>query len=229
MSNELISNVKAVIFDVGNTLTTPDWERIIQDPSSLPGSAADHSELQRMLTAILRQADGNPEFLKSMSDNTVGTNWHFRRLFAELGMDKQQQERLAADLDRLHMEKHLWTRLNDNAVEVLSELKRRGYKLGAISNSEDGRVKDALAATDLLPLLDVCLDSFVVGFTKPDPQIFRLALEKLKVSASEAAFIGDSYTQDFVGAGNAGLQPIFYDPSGSRPDVPSIRSLSELL
>ena len=182
-----------------------------------------------MLTAILRRADGNPEFLKSLSDNAVGTNWHFRRLFAEIGMDEPQQERLAADLDRLHREKHLWTRLNDNAVEVLTELKRRGYKLGAISNSEDGRVADALAATNLLPLLDVCLDSFVVGFTKPDPRIFEMALDKLHISAAEAAFVGDSYTQDFVGAGNAGLRPIFYDPWGSRPEIPSIRSLSELL
>ena len=229
MSNELIINLKAVIFDVGNTLTTPDWERIIQDTSGLPGSPADHSELQRMLTAILRRADGNTDFLKSLSDNAVRTNWHFRRLFAELGMDEQQQESLAEELDRLHEEKHLWTRLNDNAVEVLFELKRRGYKLGAISNSEDGRVADALAATGLLPLLDVCLDSFVVGFTKPDPRIFKTALDKLQISADHAAFVGDSYTQDYIGAGNAGLKPILYDPSGSRPEVLTIRSLSELL
>lgn len=229
MSNELISNLKAVIFDVGNTLTTPDWERIIRDHDSLPGFAADHSDLQRMLTAILRRADGDPDFLKRLSDNAVGTNWHFRRLFAELGMDGQQQESLAKKLDRLHEEKHLWTRLNDNAVEVLIALKRRGFKLGAISNSEDGRVADALAATDLLPLLDVCLDSYVVGFTKPDTRIFRIALEKLQVSAAEAAFVGDSYRQDFVGAGNAGLRPILYDPAGTRPEVRTIRSLSELL
>jgi len=231
MTNSILSGARAVIFDVGNTLTTPDWERISQAVTEVCDRRFEDADLQRRITAILLAADSDPDFLNRLSANSIRTNWHFRLLFTDLGLVEQQVDQLAEALDRLHAERHLWARANLDAREVLEQLKGRGFRLGAISNSEDGRVEDLLRDTGLLPLMDVHLDSFLVGYTKPDPRIFQLATEKLGVSPTESAFVGDTYTQDIVGAQSAGLRAILYDPLALRSDeaAPIIRSLKELL
>jgi putative hydrolase of the HAD superfamily len=43
------------------------------------------------------------------------------------------------------------------------------------------------------------------GFRKPDPRLFHIALAALDVSASEAAYVGNDYETDFLGAKAAGL------------------------
>jgi FMN phosphatase YigB (HAD superfamily) len=60
----------------------------------------------------------------------------------EQGLDESQLAQLSDALDELHRERHLWTAINEEAVHVLDELKRRGLRLAVISNSEDGRVAE---------------------------------------------------------------------------------------
>jgi len=53
-----------------------------------------------------------------------------------------------------------------------------------------------------------------VGISKPNPGIFRYALEKLGLSAGEVLMIGDSPTSDILGANNAGIDACWYNPKG---------------
>ena len=78
---------------------------------------------------------------------------------------------------------------------------------------------------------DFFIDSFIVGVEKPDPLIFRLAIELAGVDANEAAYVGDLYPVDVVGARSAGLLPILYDPFDLNrgADCFRIRSIEELL
>ena len=46
---------------------------------------------------------------------------------------------------------------------------------------------------------------------KPDPKIFRMALDRLGVPASEAVFVGDNLQTDIKGALNCGMIPIHID------------------
>ena len=48
------------------------------------------------------------------------------------------------------------------------------------------------------------IDSALVGVEKPDPAIFRAALEALGVAPEEALYVGDLYEVDVVGARAAG-------------------------
>jgi putative hydrolase of the HAD superfamily len=72
----------------------------------------------------------------------------------------------------------------------------------------------------------------VVGVAKPDPGIFRIALDALDVPADGAVLhVGDSLRYDVAGALAAGLQPVHMDPYGlcAAPDGhPHVRSLAEL-
>ena len=80
--------------------------------------------------------------------------------------------------------------------------------------------------------MGVILDSAVVGVAKPDPAIFRIALDALGVPADRSVLhVGDSLRYDVAGALAAGLQPVHMDPYGFCPAPdghPHVRSLAEL-
>ena len=54
-------------------------------------------------------------------------------------------------------------------------------------------------------LLEVIIDSTVLGIAKPDARIFETALSELGVVPSQAIYVGDSYSADMVGGKNAGM------------------------
>jgi len=69
-----------------------------------------------------------------------------------------------------------------------------------------------------------------VGYTKPHPEIFRIALREVGVEASEAVHVGDLYEADVMGARNAGMKGILVDRDGTQrsSDCPRVRSLPEI-
>ena len=81
---------------------------------------------------------------------------------------------------------------------------RDEYRLGVISNNF-GNTQGWCDAYDLSPLLDVVMDSTVVGVSKPEAGIFHAALSKLGVSPEEAIYVGDTYSDDVVGAKGVGM------------------------
>ena len=80
--------------------------------------------------------------------------------------------------------------------------------------------------------MGVILDSAVVGVAKPDPAIFRIALDALGVPADRWSCTSETAcATTWPGADAAGLQPVHMDPYGFCPAPdghPHIRSLAEL-
>ena len=69
------------------------------------------------------------------------------------------------------------------------------------------------------------------GANKPQPEIFRFALQKAGVKPAEAIYIGDQYQVDVVGARGAGMKAILLDRAGNHEnitDCPRIQSLTEV-
>ena len=81
---------------------------------------------------------------------------------------------------------------------------RADYRLGVISNNF-GNTKGWCDDYDLSPLLEVIVDSAIIGIKKPDSGIFRAALSQLDISANEAIYVGDTYLDDMVGAKSVGM------------------------
>jgi putative hydrolase of the HAD superfamily len=121
--------------------------------------------------------------------------------------------------------------LFDDVAAALDDLKRRGLKLGLISNIE----RDMTATLEKLGLsamMNTIVTSQDTGFTKPQPEIFRYALNKANVSADEAVYIGDQYQVDVIGANGAGMQGILIDRDNyyeENLDCPKIKSLKDLV
>ena len=81
---------------------------------------------------------------------------------------------------------------------------RNQYQLGVISNNF-GNTQGWCDEYNLSPLLDVVIDSTVVGVSKPEAGIFHAALSRLGVPPEEAIYTGDTYSDDVIGAKGVGM------------------------
>jgi len=105
--------------------------------------------------------------------------------------------------------RELW-RVYDDVAPTLTELKRLGLKLGVISNF-DSRLYDLLRACRLDHFFDSVHISTRVGAAKPDPAIFRAAVNHYAVEARRAWHVGDSLREDVEGAIAAGIDAALLD------------------
>ncbi len=95
----------------------------------------------------------------------------------------------------------------DDALETLKDLKTMGYRIGLITNCTS-EAPDLWAETPFDLLIDIPIFSSSVGFMKPDPRIYHLACEKLKVSPHDCLFIGDGSNQELTGATQVGMEAV---------------------
>ena len=92
--------------------------------------------------------------------------------------------------------------------EVLDALKGR-YKLGVITNGYSLVQRDKINTVGIEHYFDDIIVSGEEKFQKPDPRIFYLSCERLGVKPEEAVFVGDYYPNDIAGALSANIRPIW--------------------
>jgi putative hydrolase of the HAD superfamily len=117
-----------------------------------------------------------------------------------------------------------------DAAPALAALRERGVRLVVVSNW-DVSLHERLAETGLAPLVDGAVASAEIGAAKPDPAIFRHALELAGgVVPGQALHVGDTLDADFEGARAAGLDAVLLarDGAPAPAGVPTIASLAEL-
>ena len=129
----------------------------------------------------------------------------------------------------LEVEKTVPLELYQDVVPTLNRLRDDGYTLGLISNAppETVNVIDSLGLPRYLPVIIV---SGVVGYSKPNPEIFKIALSAAGVEPEESIHVGDIFEADVLGARNAGIQGVLIDREGTqaRIDCPKIAELAEV-
>ncbi|KAL1777471.1 haloacid dehalogenase-like hydrolase domain-containing protein 3 [Sigmodon hispidus] len=124
----------------------------------------------------------------------------------------------------------------EGAETTLKGCRKRGLRLAVISNF-DRRLEDILTGLGLRDHFDFVLTSEAVGCPKPDPRIFREALQLASVEAAVAAHVGDSYLCDYQGARAVGMhsflvvgsEPLDSSVTDSVPKEHILPSLSHLL
>ena len=106
--------------------------------------------------------------------------------------------------------------LEPDAEAALALARRAGLATAVISNS-NGTIAEILDTLGLGRHLDFVIDSSKVGVEKPDPRIFHIALERAQLRPEHAAYIGDLYSIDVLGARAAGLDAVLMDPGRCWP------------
>lgn len=116
-------------------------------------------------------------------------------------------------------------------TKVLDLLKKNEIRIGIISNM-DPRLNEILVDAGLRHYFEFVLPSYETKFFKPQPDIFKLAIEKCTkevVLPSECCHIGDSYNEDYLGALNSGWNAILVNNnSHSLQPMEWFRSFEEL-
>jgi putative hydrolase of the HAD superfamily len=119
----------------------------------------------------------------------------------------------------------------DGAVETISELRRRGFRIGLITVCTDD-VPALWSETPFHGLFDAEVFSCSVGLRKPDPRIYLLCCEQLGVDPGDAVFVGDGANDELAGADRVGMTSVLLEGSPEEPedwDGRRIRALPELL
>jgi len=107
-------------------------------------------------------------------------------------------------------------------IDTLAELRRRGIRTGLITVCSEDAV-DVWEETPFAGLFDAEVFSCSCGLRKPDPRIYRLALDQLGVAPSEALFVGDGANDELAGAERAGMRAILVHRPGEEPAWPEVR------
>jgi putative hydrolase of the HAD superfamily len=119
-----------------------------------------------------------------------------------------------------------------DARPTLQALRAAGFRLGLITNGSVRMQSRKLECLALPPMFDTVLISDAEGIHKPDPEIFRRALQRLGVEAAHACYVGNHPAVDVAGAKSAGLRAVwrrdpFFAPPVSADSV--IDGVGELL
>jgi putative hydrolase of the HAD superfamily len=219
--------VKALLFDFGGTLAFLDFETLATEFSRLDRKL-DPLKLEHAEYAGRAAIDHHLISEKSRDPNAAYEDF-FRAWMEAAGIPEKEFAHTAARFREMHAEACMWRIVRDGTHEALDRLKSAGFKLGIVSNA-DGRVASDAKRLGLAQFFDVIIDSQVVGVEKPNPKIFQLALDALKVPAEEALYAGDIYAIDMLGARAAGIEGKLIDQHGMYHWIehPKIRHVGEL-
>ena len=214
--------LKAIFFDVGNTLLFPDWSVILAPL------------YRRSIVPTIEQWHAIERTTKKEFDNLLEKHGHadhsYWYLFYSHLLDKLQikDDAIRDSLVGATRISANWSGLRPGTRDSLQRLGLR-YRLGVISNA-DGQINALLAHNGIADCFDAITDSALVGYEKPHPAIFEAALRSLDVVAGESLYVGDVHSVDYLGATGSGMQAILFDVAGAYRDdgLPRVASLEEL-
>ena len=86
-------------------------------------------------------------------------------------------------------------------------------KTAIVTNGMTEVQKAKIAKTELDKIFSVVVVSEEAGVSKPDSQIFDIALQKLGIEPGETLFVGDHLENDIHGSQEAGMNGIWYNPN----------------
>jgi putative hydrolase of the HAD superfamily len=190
--------VSAVIFDWGGTLTP--WHTIDQDELWRAVCAPHCDEAQVTDTvAVLRSAEGYFWEISEREQRSATLD----QVFARAGVEPSE-----AFLDGYFRAWEPHTLTDPDAAEVMRDLRRRGIKIGVLSNTMWPRARHERIFTrdGLLDLIDGAVYSSEIPWTKPHPEAFRAAMAAVGVTRpQDAVYVGDRPFDDVHGAHEAGM------------------------
>ena len=223
-----------VLFDAGETLLHPDpsWEWHFGDECRSAGLDVDAGRLAGFLrkeiahfATRLRETSGGTFSLDRDQSVRFWTQL-YHDAFGELGVAYPQD--LPGRLYRRFSEFETYGLFPD-VGPAFDAIEERGYRIGLISNFEDW-LEDLLVHLEVRHRLEVCVVSGRAGVEKPDPEIFRIALDLAGVAPGDALYVGDSLEADVEGAGSVGMSAVLLDRHDAHPAFPgpSIQALTAL-
>jgi HAD superfamily hydrolase (TIGR01549 family) len=205
------AGIKAIFFDLGETLVTQNIENNLVTMKALekiskilPG----HKSPSELFTIYKQGYKVNEAFRTKQHVEIPIQAWMVQLLRRALG--HEPEDSLVEEAIKIIVSARA-----ENAVvfpdskPLLEELSKRRITLGIISNvSSHGVAVEILRKVGLLEYFDTVVTSAFVGIRKPDPGIFLYALMQFKLQPREAVIVGDSERHDVWGGSITGMKTV---------------------
>jgi putative hydrolase of the HAD superfamily len=221
----------AVFFDAGETLVYPhpSFAELFTEVLREEGVVVEPAVVQEVVSAYSQKftqtVQSGEAHLWSTSPERSRTFWDgvYRGFLEEVGVADHHDllvDRLYTTFTNLAS-----YRLHPDVIPTVDRLRDAGISLGVISNFEEwlDRLLETLGVTDYFPVRVI---SGVEGVEKPDPEIFRIALDRAGVTAEESVYVGDHPFFDIEAAEEVGMVAVLIDRRGRYPDAEGIRITS---
>jgi len=227
-----ISGIKAISFDGDGTLW--DFEKVmrhslghaLKELEQADPTAASLLSIEKMIATRNRVV----EELKGKVTNLEAIRLEaFKQTLKDIG---RPNDALASHLNEVYL-KHRFEdiELYDDVLPTLQTLKGK-YALGLLSNGNTYPDRCGLEG-----MFDFVVFSQDYGIEKPDPELFRIAIEKAGCSRQQVLHVGDSLPHDVIGATNAGIKCVWLNRAGIAGtygvqvayEIPSLSGLLEIL
>ncbi len=226
--------VRAVLFDLDETLL-PDYGGFLAAVDDCAAAAGAPAGMGRSLHERVRPRWGQAPTaavagMRDMSSwealwapfpaGTEGWAEAFRaaawrEALADHGIDDPAlAARLAA---AYHEHRRARCRPFPDTVAALERLRAAGVALAVVTNGTERHQRAKLDAAGLTGMFEVVVTSGAAGASKPDPRIFRIALEAVGCDPAGAAMVGDHPLRDVAGAQRSGLRGVWCDREGGDP------------
>ncbi len=198
---------KLVIFDLDNTLCDHRGSLRVRLDHAFQESFPDAAYRTTVVAASIEIAHD-------------GTD-HFGELFVNQNVDAP--EAVSRAIERYESDRYRGLELFEDTLHGI-ERTREHFEIAMITNGPTDIQQPKLDLLGIEELFSFVLISESTGYWKPDPRIFELALERARVPAHQAVYIGDSPDHDMRGAQSAGLTAIWMNrwdeawPGGEEPD-----------
>jgi len=205
--------IQAVFFDMGGTIETLETSRELRlaampelrrkfEAAALPLPKRDEDLFEQITRGLDRY---HAESVRTMHEAPPFTVWR-DYVFPEFSGDTALLEERAEDLMMLTESLFYRRTLRPEVPGVLDALRRRGLKVGMISNiNSRGLVPDNLRRYGIRDFFEPVVLSSEYRRRKPDPAIFHYAARLAGVPAGACAYVGDRIIRDIAGARAAGF------------------------
>jgi putative hydrolase of the HAD superfamily len=208
-------SIRAVTFDAAGTLIEVRWNpgAFALDCARNVGLRLDEAPARERYERLLqtrwieytRANETKDHELCRLWWRTLTLNW-----LESLG-EAQHIEAVMAEADRLlYGPEQTQFRLFEDALPAVRKARKQGLKTAVVSNWDYSlhRVLEVLGARDEF---DEVVASLEEGMEKPDPRLFRIALDRLEAAPGETLHVGDDPLDDVSGALGAGMRAVLLD------------------
>jgi putative hydrolase of the HAD superfamily len=224
-----LSEVRAVLFDVNGTLvdihTDEGMEQIFRAVGhflTYQGIDLRRGEVQERYFELLKErqrtsSEEYPEFDSVAIWRTI-LDENATAYTRALPLAKYRQLPLfLAEMSRGISRRRL--RLYPHVRQVLDIL-RTHFPLAVVTDAQAANARGELHQVGLLDYFDPIVVSGDHGFRKPDPRLFRYALNALGVAAEDAVHVGNDMHRDVFGAHELGLRTVMFDSDQGTKEHP---------
>lgn len=212
--------IQAVLFDLDNTLTHRDlttqaYSRYLAEYYA---PALKQVESDKIIEIVRRIDNGGYPKKELLTHGSIGASAAHALLQELSWLNPPSIEELAqfwfSQFGRFAVEMPA-------AEQVLTQLKDEGYQLAIVSNGGHDTRLNTIRGLGIADYFEEIISSGLVGFSKPQPEIFQITAQRLGVLPEHCLYIGDHPINDIQGAKNAGMHALWMQ--GFHPDAEEIQ------